>query len=117
MQVVNPTVVSSSSIPDGSNSSVTLLMLRASVVAGQQLQRATFALARVGTVASPWRLLTHDFIAVAPDPLRLPVNVLPIQVCRVLLFVAVMSMNLQHSLRPLAAPSPFYESVRYLARP
>jgi hypothetical protein len=55
-------------------------MLRASVLTGQQLQRASFALARVGHAAAPWRLLTHDFVPVAPDPLRLPVNVLPIQV-------------------------------------
>lgn len=77
-QVVNPSIVSTSSISDSSSGSVTLVMLRASVLTGQQLQRATFALARVG--ATGWRLLTHDFVAVAPDPLRLPVNVLPMQV-------------------------------------
>jgi hypothetical protein len=79
-QVVNPSILATSSIPDGSGGKVTLITLRASVLTGQQLQRATFALARVASRDSSWRLLSQDFVAVAPDPLRLPVNVLPIQV-------------------------------------
>ena len=79
-QVVNPSVVATSSLPDGSGGSVTLTTLKASILTGQQLRRATFALARVGSAASPWRLLTSDFAPEAPDPLRLPVNALPLQV-------------------------------------
>lgn len=92
-QVVNPSIISTSSISDSSSGSVTLVMLRASVLTGQQLQRATFALARVGSTG--WRLLTHDFVAVAPDPLRLPVNVLPIQVSS-----SICRLNLSHVTQP-----------------
>ncbi len=77
---MNPSIVGTSSIPDGSGGNVTLTVLRASILTGQHLQRASFALARVGAAASPWKLLTHDFVAVAPDPLRLPVHALPLQV-------------------------------------
>ena len=108
-QVVNPSILATSSIPDGSGGNVTLITLRASVLTGQQLQRATFALARVASLDSSWRLLTHDFVAVAPDPLRLPVNVLPMQVSFRMCYSNFVSSTIyvtRHCLQPPLPPSP-----------
>jgi hypothetical protein len=110
-QVANPSIVSSSSIPDGSGGSVTLTMLRASILTGQHLQRASFALARVGAAGSSWKLLTHDFVAAEPDPLRLPVNALPMQV-----FLQTKNSFFSFALsRAPPPPTPPFCSVRHFA--